>query len=71
VSEQKSIDTLRPEDWEGEQVPKVAVVVEWHSRQVQLVVDPKGENWDWAVAEYVRDAKKIIRGMERQEAGGG
>jgi hypothetical protein len=63
-------ETLRHEDWEGEATPAVAVVVQWHDRQVHMIVDPNGENWDWAVAEYVRQAKAQIRAMERKDAQG-
>lgn len=71
MSEPQEVLTLRPEDWEEEQQPLVTVIVQWHGRQLHMVVDPKGENWDWAVAEYVREAKRRIRDIEAKEAGDG
>lgn len=68
MSEAQEALTLRPEEQENEEIPRVMVVVTWHQRQVRMVVDPHGDNWDWAVAEYIRKAKKLIRGMEAQEA---
>jgi hypothetical protein len=63
--------TLRPEETEADQLPKICVAVQYHDRQVQIIVDPQGDNWDWAVAEYVREAKRMIREQERREARGG
>lgn len=72
MAESKILYTLRPEDVEvDDSIPAVAVVVQYHNRQVHMVVDPRGENYDWAVAEFVREAKRHIRAMEEADAKAG
>lgn len=69
MSEPQHVDTLRGEDQDFDcDLPEAVLMVKWHDRQVQLVISPRGENWDWAVAEYVRTAKRMIRKAEHQEA---
>lgn len=62
-------ETLRPEEYANRKEIKVAVVVQRRDRQVQVVVDPEGDGWDWAVSEYIRQAIQIIDKLEDQDDG--
>jgi hypothetical protein len=62
-------ETLRPEEYANRKEIKVAVLVQRRDRQVQIVVDPEGDGWDWAVSEYVRQAMRIIAKKEDQNDG--
>jgi hypothetical protein len=63
-------ETLRPEEYAARDQVKVAVLVQYHGRQIQIVVDPEGDSWDWAVSEFVRTAIQIARREDAKEAAG-
>jgi hypothetical protein len=63
----KEAETLRPEPYAARDCVKVAVLVQYRGRQAQIVVDPEGDSWDWAVSEYVRTAVGMLEKEAERE----
>lgn len=63
----KEAETLRPEPYAARDQVKVAVLVQYRGRQAQIVVDPEGDSWDWAVSEFVGMAVKMLDREEHEQ----
>ncbi len=63
----KEAETLRSEPYAARDRVKVAVVVQYQGLQAQIVVDPEGDSWDWAVSEFVGIAVGMLEKKERRE----